>query len=410
MSDIFDPAYDDNPTIHARADQDDAYLYDTNQPPQWALPDPDTNTRAERLTDVRNDYHHSLYPTHFIEDTETTFYNHYTNPPNDPRNQIFIADPEGVVGVSAREFIIAVTNQHGAFAQPSTFEDVTATIQQLGLEPNALAHALQRADHRGFDLNPALSQHPAIDAARAAITPQENTITEPTTTTTPIDLTADTQPTTTQRDVIYGYDSRLETFQATIWGDDGEPQQFGTTQGQHLTIESLHSAVSPQDTSPYAPQELQELASQVRADTGDFTIVGLKDEGNPRLFIVTPNQAVTELTSDGEYSPEGFNWGYDGSGPAQTTKAIIEIAQGATRAESVEHVRSITGSLSANLPDNFAIAGTDLTNAVDGRPETALNISSRPATSAISAVREHINTPAPHLELQGPSRDIGASL
>ena len=35
MSDIFDPAYDDNPTIQARADQDDAYLYDTNQPPQW---------------------------------------------------------------------------------------------------------------------------------------------------------------------------------------------------------------------------------------------------------------------------------------------------------------------------------------------------------------------------------------
>lgn len=372
----------------------------------------DTEGRSEVLADARAEYAQSLYPTHFVDSTETSFWEHYTTPTLDPRNQIFIAEAEGTVGISADQYIIAVTEQHGAYASPSTHQDVTATIQQLGLEPNAVAHALERAEQRGYELNPALSEHPAIQAARDLVPVRENVVTDQTPPPPPLpalDLT-DPPDTTAQPEIVYGYDSNLETFQATVWSEAGRPQEFGTSPGEHLTVQSLHSAVSGDDTARNIPDDLHQLADQVRSAAGDYTIVGLKDEGDPRLFVVTPNQNVNELTNDGEYSPNGFNWGYDGAGPAQTSKAMVEVAQGATPAESVEHVRAITGVLSPGLPDNFTITGSQLKDVTSSDVGPAFNLSTPTDGAAISAVRAHISAPAPQIDLDAPSPDLGVSL
>lgn len=382
----------------------------------------DTEGRSEVLADARAEYAQSLYPTHFVDSTDTSFFDHYTSPTVDPRNQIFIAEPERTVGVSAGQYIIAVTEQHGAYASPSTLEDVTATIQQLGLEPNAVAHALNRAEQRGYELNPALTEHPAIEAARAALPTLQNVVSAQTPTPPDeIDLThqsprtpeidpIDTSETTIEREVVYAYDPHLETFQATVWNEDGSPREFGTAPGEHLTIQSLYSAVTGDDTGRNIPDDLHQLADQVRSAAGDYTIVGLKDEGDPRLFVVTPNQNVTELTNDGEYSPNGFHWGYDGAGPAQATKAMVEVAQGANPAESVEHVRAITGVLSPGLPDNFTITGSQLKEATSSDVGPAFNLSTPADGAAISAVRAHISAPAPQIDLDAPTPDLGVSL
>ena len=399
--------------------------------------------RGELLEDARAEYFGSLYPTNFVATTETAFLNHYTNPPVDTRNQIFIAEAEGVVGVSAREYIIAVTDDAGTFASPDSLQDVTATIQQLDIEPHAIAHALDRAEQRGLDLNPVIANHPAIDAARAALDGRESVLSFGPDALPPsdIDLTADADltasvdrrepiedalhvdrrsdrppapvidPTVRSEvsEVVYSYNPQLESFQATVWGNDG-PHEFGTSRGEYLTVESLHNAVTGLDTNQ-VPEDLAQLEDQVRANGGDFTIVGLKDQGDPRLFAVTPNHSVIELTSDGEYSPHGFNWGYDGSGPAQTTKAILEVTHGPAAAESGKNVRALTGALSAKFPDStFTISGSDLQEAIAGQPENALTSTLRPDANAVQAVRTHLTVRAPEVALDGAARDLGPGM
>lgn len=405
MSDHFDPPSDVYLDVYAtQAERDDLYA---------ANPDghsPFINAeRPDFIDSVRTEYSDSLYPTNFIGSTEEALWNHYTTPPTDTRAQIFVSQNEGVVGVSVQEYIVAVTDESGAFAEPETPQDLTATIQQLGLSPSAIAVAIERAEAQSLDVNPAVSDHPAVEAARTAVAVQPNLTNEATPPPAPSVDPTDTPTPVDNRQIVYGYDPRLETFQATVWDGDSEPQTVGTTRGEHLTVDSLHSALTGTDVATNVPDDLKNLESDVRVHSGDYTIVGIKEQGDPRLFVVTPNQGVSQLTTDGEYSPDGFNWGYSGGGPSQASKALIDVVQGATAAQSIDHVRSVAGDLTSNLPDNFTISGADLSAAVDGRPAKALSAAAQPDAAALSAVRTHIDTPAAELKVETPRPDLGVS-
>lgn len=351
------------------------------------------------------------YPRSYIGSTQEALWDHYSKPQPGQGHRIFIADLEQVVGVSVGAHIIAVTENNGAFAAPPNTQAVDQTIRNLGLDPNAIVHAIERAELRGFETNPAITNNPQIAEAQELLRPHEATKwwqygpqPEPT----PID--------TDNTEIVYRYDPNLETFQATIWYGD-QHTEIGTTIGEHLTVESLHSAVT-NDPDHRIPTELRALAEQVRIDPGDYTIVGLKDEGDPRLFVVTPEHRITELLGDAEYSPNGFNWGYDGSGPAQVAKSIIEVSRGEAAAENVGLVRALAKDLGPHLPDNFTINGSDLSAALNGTPGRALLVINQPAQQAISNVREYL-ADAPDIDLTktgvdltdpSPDLDTGASL
>ena len=59
------------------------------------------------------------------------------------------------------------------------------------------------------------------------------------------------------------------------------------------------------------------------------------------------------------HSPDGFNWGYGGSGPAQLALAIL--LRFADRATAVRHYQAFKWACIANLPEaDFRLRGKDV--------------------------------------------------
>jgi hypothetical protein len=59
-----------------------------------------------------------------------------------------------------------------------------------------------------------------------------------------------------------------------------------------------------------------------------FARPGIGQGGSPRVFVLRPKRDPVELLPDKSqkirnHSPDGFNWGYGGSGPAQLALALL---------------------------------------------------------------------------------------
>ena len=69
-----------------------------------------------------------------------------------------------------------------------------------------------------------------------------------------------------------------------------------------------------------------------------------------------PIPARTDLVN---HSPEGFEWGYDGSGPAQASLAILAHAIGPARALNI--YQAFKHQVVANLPSEWQMNSDDIT-------------------------------------------------
>lgn len=176
-------------------------------------------------------------------------------------------------------------------------------------------------------------------------------------------MTAPDIPQTSEPQLQLGYLHQTESFAARLEG--ANDFLFGASTNEYLTPHALIDAA--RSTGYTIPPEhesaLHDTARQILQDQGDYSIVGV----NSRLFTVSPNNAVHELHSDGKYSPDGFSWGYDGSGPRQTARAVLEVTHGPTAAADHSLVSDYASDVLATVPSQqstFEIRGSDAHEAV----------------------------------------------
>ena len=391
-----------------------------------------TEDPSARIEEIQSRFTDQLLPVvHVTDSADAVLDRHDNHDFSDTRSHIFVSETEGAVGVSAREFIVAVTDPAGAFAEPETFDDVTATIHQLGLNPAAVAGAIHVAAEHGLNANPIVANHPAIaaelgtDLATSVEPNPEYELVDGQTQSErlgservgPLDAPSTEQPAPldgTARadgvDVIYSRDESLQTFQATAYTDNG-PQTFGTRLGEHVTIDSLTAQLAEAgiDSTPHI-QDLSRLAVHVQETEGDFAVVGMRDGNANRLFVVTPNQNVTELFATQEYSPDGFDWGYEGSGPAEAANAILTKTHGPDAAADPATVRALSSHIVAHVPDTFSISGTTISRGIGNNPGTAQTVIGFSTQGpAIDTVTQQLNNPAVDRDLT-LENDLGAEL
>lgn len=85
-----------------------------------------------------------------------------------------------------------------------------------------------------------------------------------------------------------------------------------------------------------------------------------RDVSDRDVAVRYPNGDITELTpteSQGiiNHSPDGFNWGYGGSGPAQLALALLLHATG-NRKLATRYYQDFKWEVIAHLPDAWEIA------------------------------------------------------
>lgn len=79
----------------------------------------------------------------------------------------------------------------------------------------------------------------------------------------------------------------------------------------------------------------------------------------PRVYVVTPDGNELELAHDLYHSPDGFEWGYHGSGPADLARSILKDRLG--------HVprcyQQFKNEVVAKLPPDRFMLGADVVDA-----------------------------------------------
>ena len=417
------------------------------------------------------------YEIVLVDSTDSALRAVYDAEPADPR--IFVSPKERAVGVSAKNYIIAVSEEPGYFAVPETNADIEDSLH-FGLDPKAVASALEVADDLGFRLDPFVSGHPIFDGAIADVrTERALDFGNPDTTGgfgphlptetfddfEPIDpasvfgeqpqpvydnapdtrhdpyarqllAATDTSAKIINNDAsfVFRYSPELDTFQANVYPpEDLDAQRafhskfgfadpahaanndsvlVGTEPGQFPTPERLGAHLSQQGFPP-PTEDFQTITDHVAQHYGDISIVGIHDGRGPRLFTVDRNDLVTELHPTGKRSPDGFNWGYDGSGPTETSIAILTHTHGADTAADTNAVRRLTESVISKVDSTFAISGNDVTQGARD-PEFSLQPPRTTAAQpAIAAVAAHLNAPPPpnvDLTADAPQRNLGPQI
>lgn len=418
---------------------------------------------------------HFDYEIVVVDSTDTALRDVYDAEPADPR--IFVSPDERAVGVSAQNYIIAVSEEPGYFAVPETNADIEGSLQ-FGLDPKAVASAVGVAHDLGYKLDRFVADHPSFEQAINDVAAERDAFLEefpnvqdaPTTGLAfddfvPIDSASvfDQHPTAaydtvpdaphdpyaqamsagneantdlvnTDASFVFRYSPELDTFQANLYPPDdldaanafhgqfGDPDAalgtnnesvlVGTEPGQFLTPESLGSHLSQRGFPP-PTEDFQTMTDHVAEHYGDLSVVGIQDGRGPRLFTVDRNDFVTELHPTGERSPDGFNWGYDGSGPAETSIAILRHTHGDEIASDNNAVRGLTTSVISKVDSTFVISGSDVTQGAQNPEFSFQPPSSDTAQPAVAAVAGHLNAPPPpavDLTVDAPQRDLGPEI
>lgn len=119
----------------------------------------------------------------------------------------------------------------------------------------------------------------------------------------------------------------------------------------------------------------------MRCDDGCAVIVETYDKGAGLSFMYVGSEPLPARNDIRDHSPDGFNWGYGGSGPAQLALALIAHATGGDHVPPVLYQSfkfAVVGRLSQN---EWALCSTDILRWLYQRTTYDL-ASDRPPTDA----------------------------
>jgi len=103
--------------------------------------------------------------------------------------------------------------------------------------------------------------------------------------------------------------------------------------------------------------------------------------------IISGNGATREVTIDGEilspiksqqvynHSPDGFSWGYNGSGPAQLALALL--LEATNEDEAIKFYQSFKFDIISDMPENFALPAEQIYEYLEIKRETTQNKESK---------------------------------
>lgn len=96
-----------------------------------------------------------------------------------------------------------------------------------------------------------------------------------------------------------------------------------------------------------------------RTAEGDFS-VKVKVNGKTEILSPLPSQALMN------HSPDGFNWGYGGSGPAQLALALLFKVTG-DRKVALRHYQDFKWDVVAKFKDKWQLSANDIKQWLNNR-------------------------------------------
>lgn len=165
--------------------------------------------------------------------------------------------------------------------------------------------------------------------------------------------------------LFFSYRPQSETYEAAaISNDPTHPTtSYGHEPGSTPTPESLLSQLAADGHRP-SPDQLRsiaELQTQVRARHGEHTIIGHTNQtdGQRHLHLITPNNQAHRIEPTGAHSPDGYNWGYHGSGTNETAEQIANTVLGPNHPDRPQLTSALRESLANVTTDNFTLNASD---------------------------------------------------